>query len=114
MSDCIFCKIAGNEIPTEKIYENEFVIAIKDINPVAKVHVLIMPKKHFDNILAVDGQDAVYLAEIQKAVLAVAEQTGIANGGFRLINNCGENGGQTVQHLHFHLIGGEKLGIKLI
>lgn len=114
MSNCLFCKIIEGEVPSTKVYENEYVCAFKDINPAAPVHVLIVPKKHIDSIMEVEAEDAVYLQEIVKAAQEIAKEAGIADEGFRLINNCGEYGGQTVYHLHFHLIGGSKLGAKLV
>lgn len=114
MTDCLFCKIIEGEISSAKVYENEYVYAFKDINPAAPVHVLIVPKKHFDSIMEISADDSIYLQEIIKAAQKIAKEAGIADEGFRLINNCGEFGGQTVYHLHFHLIGGSKLGAKLV
>lgn len=115
MQDCIFCKIAKHEIDTEIIYENDLVVAFNDLNPVAKVHVLIMPKKHILNFyeLAKDPQKALIMGAVTDAVAEITEQFKITDG-FRLITNNGEDGGQSVFHLHFHLIGGEKLGMKLV
>ena len=114
MSDCIFCKIINGEIPSEKLLDNEWLIAIRDIQPVAKVHVLIIPKKHIPNILCAGDEDERYIVAVNHAVRALAEQLHIDGEGFRVINNCGEYGGQTVEHLHYHLIGGQKLGAKII
>ena len=114
MSDCIFCKIANGEFPALRVYENEYVFAINDINPVAKVHVLIIPKKHYDNILSLSGGDAALLCAIQEAVREVAKIKEISETGFRLISNCGKDGGQSVPHLHYHLIGGSELGQRII
>lgn len=116
MQDCIFCKIAAGEIPSAIVYENEHVIAFKDINPAAPVHVLIVPKDHIANILDLhaSGKAAAIMEYVVEAADKIAEQAGLKDRGFRLINNCGEEGGQTVQHLHFHLIGGKKLDEKLV
>ena len=106
MNDCLFCKIIAGEIPSGKVYENDKVYAFRDINPQAPVHVLIVPKKHFDNILQCDAETAAALTE---AVRAVAEQEGVAESGFRIVSNCGRDGAQSVKHLHVHLLGGVQL-----
>lgn len=112
---CLFCDIIDGKIPSTKVYEDEKVLCFRDINPVAPTHVLVVPKKHFDDIIdvssAADG--AEYLDACAKAIANVAEIEGLGNG-FRVINNCGEDGGQTVRHLHFHVIGGLKLTEKMI
>ena len=117
MDNCIFCKIARKEINSNIVYEDEFVIAFRDISPSAPVHVLIVPKKHYDNILNLqsDGNEGInILSKIFNAVAEVAESEGVAENGFRLINNCKEYGGQSVNHVHFHLLGGKKLHEKLL
>jgi len=111
--DCVFCGIVNGDIPSEKLYENEHVIVIKDIHPVAPVHVLIIPKRHIANILEVGPEEENVILEMHRAVIKVAELTGAGKKGFRLINNCGKHGGQTVMHLHFHLIGGVNMGARL-
>ena len=112
---CIFCKIAAGEIPSTVVYENDDVICINDLKPITPVHVLIIPKKHFDDILALsatqEGQKV--MTDVLKATSEVARITGVESG-FRLINNCREQGGQTIMHVHFHLIGGIRLGEKMI
>ena len=110
MSDCLFCKIIAGEIPSGKVYENDKVYAFRDINPQAPVHVLIVPKKHFDNILQCDAETAAALTD---AVRAVAAQEGVAESGFRVISNCGRDGAQSVNHLHIHLLGGAALPEKM-
>ncbi len=112
---CIFCMIANKEIPSTVVYENDDVICINDLKPVAPVHVLIIPKKHFDDILDLSAtQDGIeVMTAVLKAVPEVVRITGLETG-FRLINNCREQGGQTVMHVHFHLIGGIKLGEKML
>lgn len=116
MTDCIFCKIVAGEIPAEKLYEDEHILVIQDINPVAPVHALIISKHHYDNILDYasnpDNQDCN--RSILQAISKLAAETGLDQKGFRLINNCGAAAGQTVNHLHIHLIGGADLGAKLI
>ena len=112
---CIFCDIIDGKIPSTKVYENDKVLCIRDINPVAPTHVLVLPKKHFDDIIDCSKSEdgAVYLDAVSKAVAEVAKIDGL-DKGFRVINNCGEDGGQTVKHVHFHVIGGVKLTEKMI
>ncbi|MBQ3338462.1 MAG: HIT domain-containing protein [Atopobiaceae bacterium] len=112
MSDCIFCTIASGAFGTEFYYEDENVVAFDDLHPQAPVHVLVVPKAHFDNII--DGVPAEVLASMAAAVKAVAEKRGIAESGFRCIMNTGADGGQTVMHLHMHVLGGAPLGDGLI
>lgn len=112
MSDCIFCKIANGEIPSEFLYEDDNVVAFNDLNPQAPVHVLVVPKAHHDNF--VDNVPAETLASMERAVRAVADKTGIAETGFRCIMNTGAAAGQTVMHLHMHVLGGKSLGEGLI
>ncbi|MCX7694557.1 MAG: histidine triad nucleotide-binding protein [Caloramator sp.] len=103
--DCIFCKIANNEIPASKVYEDENVIAFKDINPVAPVHILIIPKKHYESVLEIDTEGNI-LNNIFKVAKIIAQQMNLIDEGFRLVTNTGEKAGQTVKHIHFHLLGG--------
>ena len=110
MKDCLFCKIIAGEIPGNKVYENDKVFAFRDINPQAPVHVLIVPKKHVDNILQCDADMAAALTE---AVGEVARLEGVAESGFRVISNCGRDGAQSVKHLHVHLLGGVQLTEKM-
>ena len=110
MKDCLFCKIIAGEIPSTKVYEDDRVYAFRDINPQAPVHVLIVPKKHFDNILACDGETAAALTD---AIRAIARQEGIDVSGFRVISNCGRDGAQSVNHLHIHLLGGTQLAERM-
>lgn len=107
MSDCIFCKIANKEIKSEIVYENKNVVAFKDLNPKAKIHILIVPKKHYETILDLDNKEI--MEDMLTAVKEIAKKYGIEEEGFRLINNCKEYGGQEVMHLHIHMLGGEKL-----
>lgn len=110
--DCLFCKIIKGEIPSAKVYENEYVYAFKDINPNAPVHVLVIPKKHISSANDIDTANIESVAQVMLAIPKVAEICGLENG-FRVITNVGEDGGQTVKHLHFHILGGEKLPVKL-
>ena len=114
MEDCIFCKIVNKQIPATVVYEDDTVLAFKDINPVAPVHVVIVPKEHIPDVKALNTQNAGVVGDIHLAAAKIAEKFGIADKGFRLINNCGADAGQTVFHLHYHLIGGRVLGAKII
>ena len=106
--DCLFCKIAAGEIPSAKVYEDDAVLAFRDIAPAAPEHVLIIPKKHYDNIMQMD--DDALLARLFAAARKVAAELGLEEDGFRLVINTGKNGGQTVGHLHMHLLGARELG----
>lgn len=110
MSDCIFCKIANGEIPTEYVYEDELVAAFNDISPVAPVHILIVPKVHIESALELDDSNKDIVGHIFSVAGKIARDKGFAEDGFRLVNNCGRDGGQTVMHLHFHLLAGETMG----
>jgi histidine triad (HIT) family protein len=108
MSDCIFCKIANKEIPSQIIYEDDSVLAFNDIEPQAPVHVLVVPKKHIKDITSLSEADFNIIDKIFKAINKIAQEKGI-DDGFRIVNNCGEKGGQSVHHLHFHLLGGRQM-----
>jgi len=108
MSDCIFCKIANKEINSNLVYEDESVVAFRDLNPQAPQHILIVPKKHVANITELDDKEiAAHI--FTEVVPKIAKEVGVAESGFRLVINTGEEGGQTVNHLHVHLIGGRKM-----
>ncbi|HHY71462.1 MAG TPA: histidine triad nucleotide-binding protein [Thermoanaerobacterales bacterium] len=106
MMDCVFCKIVNKEIPAKVIYEDEQVMAFHDANPQAPIHLLIVPKKHVASIMEIDEDNAAVLKQIAKVAQELARQNNIDKKGFRLVLNTGEEGGQTVNHLHFHLLGG--------
>lgn len=108
--DCIFCKIIEGSIPSNKVYETDTVLAFKDIQPAAPVHILIIPKKHIATMNDVSDSDDKVIAELFAAARTIAQEQGIAESGYRLINNVNSDGGQVVYHLHLHLLGGEKLG----
>lgn len=114
MSDCIFCKIISGEIPSKTIYETESVKVFKDINPVAPVHLIIVPKTHIESLNDIDDDNKGAAAECLAVAGLAAGLAGVKESGYRLISNCGDDGGQTVNHLHFHLIGGIKLKEGLI
>jgi histidine triad (HIT) family protein len=108
MNNCIFCKIVAGEIPSEKVFESEEIIAFKDINPQAPVHILVIPKKHIDGADTLEKEDAELAGKLILAAARIAGQFHLASG-YRIVTNIGKDGGQTVRHLHFHLLGGEKL-----
>lgn len=108
MSDCIFCKIANGEIPSTKLYEDDDMIIIKDLNPQAPVHLLLIPKEHYANIIEMSDAQAQTLAKCIKKLSTLTDQLGLQNG-FRLVSNKGEDGCQSVEHLHIHILGGAKL-----
>ena len=112
MDNCIFCKIAKKEINSEIMYENKNVIAFKDLNPRATMHFLIIPKKHYDTILDIENMEV--MEDLFRAIREIAEKYKINEKGFRIINNCKEDGGQEVMHMHFHMLGGEKLKTSII
>ena len=109
MSDCLFCKIAKGEIPSEKIYEDDKVYAFYDINPEAPTHFLVIPKEHIESANDLNDNNIDIVSHIFKVINKLVVELKIADAGYRIINNCGEDGGQTVKHLHFHVIGGRSL-----
>ena len=114
MEDCLFCKIIKGEIPSAKIYEDENVYAFKDIEPVAPVHILVVPKKHISSLNEIKQEDEILIGKIHIAITKIAKELGIDKDGYRVINNCGKDAGQTVMHLHFHIVAGVNMGEKLI
>jgi histidine triad (HIT) family protein len=110
MDDCIFCRIAAGEIPSEIVYRNDRIIAFRDINPVAKTHIQIIPKKHIPSVAEVSDADMPLIGEMVKVANELAKSEGVAGGGYRLVINCGKESGQEVPHLHLHLIGGRRMG----
>ena len=110
--DCIFCKIAVGDIPSNKVYEDERIIAFYDLNPQAKVHVLVIPKLHIGCADEITSDNSSEIAYIFENIPKIARLAGITNG-YRIISNCGEDGCQSVKHLHFHIVGGEKLSEKM-
>ena len=113
MNDCIFCKIIKKEIPSSIVYEDSEILAFRDINPAAPVHILVIPKKHISSLIDLSKEDELVIGKIYTVINKIAEQEGIDKKGFRVIVNCGEDGGQEVKHLHFHILGGKKLGTKI-
>ena len=114
MEDCIFCKIVRGEIPSNKVYEDDEILAFKDINPLAPIHILVIPKKHITSTNDIQPEDEKMIGKIFLTIKEIAKKEGFAEEGYRVVNNCGENGGQEVKHLHFHILGGKKLGTKIV
>lgn len=110
MDDCIFCRIAKGDIPSDLLYEDEQIVAFADINPRAPVHILIIPKQHLSALAELMPEHEPLLGRMCVVAARLAEQAGIAESGYRLLSNCGKNSGQEVAHLHFHLLGGHFLG----
>ncbi|BCV20567.1 histidine triad nucleotide-binding protein [Moorella sp. Hama-1] len=109
--ECIFCQIAAGKIPAEVVYQDDRVVAFKDIHPVAPVHILIIPRKHITDLTAITPEDSELIGYIHLVAVKLAREMGLADRGFRVVNNCKEEGGQAVFHLHFHLLGGRQLRI---
>lgn len=109
MNDCLFCKIINGEIPSDKVFENDFVYAFKDINPMSKDHFLFISKKHSENVSELLEKNPEDLLHIYKAIDEFTKSCGLAESGYRVVTNLGVDGGQTVFHTHFHVLGGEKL-----
>lgn len=107
--DCIFCKIAAGEIPSTKVYEDESVVAFNDLDPQAPVHVLIIPKEHIASAAEINEENSSVVAHIFEVAAKIAKEKGL-DDGYRIVNNCGESAGQSVKHLHFHLMGGRDFG----
>jgi len=109
MSDCLFCKIIAGDIPSDKVYEDDHVFAFRDINPVAPLHILIIPKKHIAMINDVEDADAITMGRLFVAAKNITKELGVAEDGYRTVMNCGEAAGQTVFHVHMHLLAGRDL-----
>ncbi len=106
--DCLFCKIIAGEIPSSKVYEDEYVYAFHDINPQAPTHILVIPKEHLASADEVSGENSVCVAKVFEAIPKIAAAAGLV-GGYRVITNCGADACQSVKHLHFHVLGGKQL-----
>lgn len=114
MEDCLFCKIVKGEVPCKKVYEDEEVLAFYDIDPAAPIHILLIPKKHITSLAHLEQQDEAVIGKIYGVINKIAEEQEFKEDGYRVIVNCGKNGGQEVMHLHFHLLAGKKLGDKIV
>lgn len=108
MNDCLFCKIVAGVIPSTKVYEDETVLAFRDIAPQAPTHVLVVPKVHIEDCNGITAENSAVIAHIFEVIPEIAKAEGLVNG-YRVVSNCGEDGCQSVQHLHFHILGGQKL-----
>ncbi len=109
---CIFCKIIAGEIPSTKVYEDETVYAFRDINPQASTHILVIPKAHLASVNEVTAENSAVVAHIFEVIPVIAANEGLANG-YRVVSNCGPDAGQTVNHLHFHILGGQELSLTM-
>ena len=114
MEECLFCKIIKGEIPSNKVYEDEDVLAFYDINPAAPIHILVIPKKHIESLANIKKEDETIIGKIYTVINKISEEKGFKEDGYRVIVNCGKNGGQEVMHLHFHILAGKKLGEKIV
>ena len=110
--DCLFCKIIAGEIPSTKVYEDESVFAFRDINPQAPTHILVIPKLHLGSVNEVTGENSAVVAHIFQVIPQIAAAEGLVNG-YRVVSNCGSDAGQTVHHLHFHILGGKELSLNM-
>lgn len=106
---CIFCKIAKGEIESDLVYEDDRIIAFRDLNPQAPSHILFIPREHIESANDINEGNAQLIGDIFKAISQVARQEGLDQAGYRIVNNCGQHGGQTVNHIHFHLLAGRQL-----
>lgn len=112
MSDCLFCKIVAGIIPSTKVYEDETVYAFRDINPMAPTHVLVIPKAHIPSVDGITAENSTVVAHIFEVIPQIAKAEGLVDG-YRVVSNCGAHAGQTVHHLHFHILGGKKLALEM-
>ena len=110
--DCLFCKIITGDIPSAKVYEDELVYAFRDIAPMAPTHILVIPKMHIGSVAEITGENSGVVAHIFEVIPAIAKAEGLDNG-YRVVSNCGDDAGQTVHHLHFHILGGRKLSLEM-
>ena len=112
MSDCLFCKIVAGDIPSTKVYEDEKILAFRDIAPQAPCHVLVIPKSHIAEVNGITAENSASVAHIFQVIPQIAKAEGLENG-YRVVSNCGSDAGQTVQHLHFHILGGKQLALEM-
>ena len=112
MSDCLFCKIVAGVIPSTKVYEDETVFAFRDIAPQAPTHILVIPKAHIPSVDGIQAENSAVVAHIFEVIPQIAKAEGLANG-YRVVSNCGADAGQTVHHLHFHILGGKTLALEM-
>ncbi len=112
MDDCLFCKIAAGKIPSDKVYEDETVLAFRDIAPQAPTHILVIPKAHLSGVCDITAENSAVVAHIFEVIALIAREQNLT-GGYRVVSNCGKDAGQTVQHLHFHILGGKQLALEM-
>ena len=112
MNDCLFCKIVAGVIPSTKVYEDETVLAFRDIAPMAPTHILVIPKTHIASVAEVTAENIGVVAHIFEVIAKIAKDEGLEEG-FRVVSNCGPHAGQTVHHLHFHILGGKQLSLEM-
>ncbi len=112
MENCLFCKIVAGVIPSTKVYEDETVLAFRDIAPMAPTHILVIPKNHIPSVDGITAENSAVVAHIFEVIPQIAKAEGL-EGGYRVISNCGDDAGQTVKHLHFHILGGRKLTLEM-
>ena len=112
MENCLFCKIAAGIIPSTKVYEDELVYAFRDIAPQAPTHILVIPKAHIPSVNGITAENSAVVAHIFEVIPQIAKAEGL-EGGYRVVSNCGDDAGQTVKHLHFHILGGRKLSLEM-
>ena len=112
MENCLFCKIVKGDIPSTKVYEDEKVLAFRDIAPMAPTHILVIPKTHIGSVAEVNAENAAVVAHIFTVIPQIAKEEGL-EGGYRVVSNCGSDAGQTVPHLHFHILGGKQLSTEM-
>ena len=112
MENCLFCKIVAGVIPSTKVYEDETVLAFRDIAPMAPTHILVIPKDHIPSVDGVTAENSAVVAHIFEVIPKIAAAEGL-EGGYRVVSNCGDDAGQTVKHLHFHILGGRKLALEM-
>lgn len=112
MTDCLFCKIVAGDIPSTKVYEDEKILAFRDIAPMAPTHILVIPKVHIGSVAEITADNCDVVAHIFKTIPVIAEAEGLVNG-YRVVSNCGADAGQTVHHLHFHILGGKALSLEM-
>ena len=111
--DCVFCGIIAGEIPSNKVYEDEQVLAFRDIAPQAPTHILVIPKEHIPSFACITEDKAPLVAHLLAVAAKIAHDEGLEDGGYRIVSNCGADAGQTVPHLHFHILGGKKLNVEM-
>ena len=112
MADCLFCKIIAGEIPSTKVYEDELVLAFRDIAPQAPTHILVIPKEHIASVAEINETNSAVISHIFEVIAKIAKDEGL-DGGYRVVSNCGDDAGQTVHHLHYHILGGKKLNVEM-